>query len=148
MQTFNKEGRGLVRSLTLLLTTLIAIQLPAPGQADSSANVVVLGDSQISFGAGEVYLDFFKNIKSHCKTPSISPAAIERLGARKTVAIGVRSTSLETWTARGGKAKNPICEVDKQYGVNAGVYGLNGNRDRKFVQIGRDRGVKFCHKNQ
>ena len=51
----------------------IACALPATGIAQTqgfqSPSIVILGDSQIPFGSGPVFLDFFENIKTHCPPP-------------------------------------------------------------------------------
>ena len=120
---------------------------PIESGAQTKPDVLILGDSQISFGAGEVYLDFFANIQSHCGN-TVSKAQLKRLGQRRALAVGVRSTSLHSWVARSGKAKDTICEVDKKYGVNAGVYGIGGRSDRKFIQIGKEPEFRYCRNNK
>ncbi|MEP3299345.1 MAG: SGNH/GDSL hydrolase family protein [Pseudoruegeria sp.] len=120
---------------------------PVQSFAETKLDVLILGDSQISFGAGEVYLDFFDNLQRNC-AKTISKAQMKRLGQRRTLAVGVRSTSLHSWVARDGRAKDTICEVDKKYGVNAGAYGIAGQPDRKFIQIGKEPGFQYCRKNE
>lgn len=127
--------------------TLCLVLIPALSFAQMKPDILVLGDSQISFGAGEVYLDFFHNIERNCAN-TLSKAQLNGLGQRRTLAVGVRSTSLHSWVARDGKSKDTICEVDKKYGVNAGVYGIDGRSDRKFIQIGKEPGFQYCHKNK
>lgn len=129
----------------VMLLTLIGSHR---SQAQSGPDVMVLGDSQISFGAGAVYLEFFENLGEQCRGTDIDNGVLARLGSLQTTALGVRSTSLHSWVARKGAPKGTICDVDKKYGVNAGVYGLGGNDKRKYVQVGRDTGVKFCRPNQ
>ena len=108
-------------------------------QKNYSPEILVIGDSQISFGAGKVYLEFFDQLKK--ERPKL--AHIE------TAAIGVRSTSLQHWTTREeGKIKDVICEVDKRWGVNAGVYGIEGNKNRKYVNIGQGDAYQFCKPNK
>ncbi|MEP1768222.1 MAG: SGNH/GDSL hydrolase family protein [Sulfitobacter sp.] len=133
--------------IRLVFVTLGFALNPALGFAQTKSDILVIGDSQISFGAGEVYLDFFNNIERNCANV-LSHAQIEGLGQRRTLAVGVRSTSLHSWVARDGKAKDTICEVDKKYGVNAGVYGIGGGSDRKFIQVGKEPGFQYCHKNK
>ena len=116
---------------------------PIQSTAQTKPDILILGDRQISFGAGEVYLDFFDNLERNC-AGTLSKAQLKDLGQRHTLAVGVRSTSLHSWAARNGKAKDTICEVDKKYGVNAGAYGINGRPDRKFIQIGKERGFQYC----
>lgn len=107
-------------------------------QKNYSPEILVIGDSQISFGAGKVYLEFFDQLKK--EFPQLSTMA--------TAAIGVRSTSLQHWTTREeGKTKDVICEIDKRWGVNAGVYGIEGNKSRKYVNMGQGEAYQFCKPN-
>lgn len=137
----------MVKHLQHLLLSLLIAFAPTQIFAQSKTDILILGDSQISFGAGEVYLDFFKALKRNCG-PALSRAERKKLGKRRTLAVGVRSTSLHSWVARDGAPKDTICEVDKKFGVNAGVYGINGSDERKFIQIGQERGFKYCRKNR
>lgn len=132
----------------LLFAFILSVLVPLRSVAQASPDILVLGDSQISFGAGEVYLEFFGNLREQCRGTEVGSSTLSQLGELSTTALGVRSTSLHSWVARGGAAKGTICDVDKKYGVNAGVYGLGGNNKRKFVQVGRDTGVKYCRPNQ
>ena len=58
--------------------------------------------------------------------------------------IGVRSTSIGSWIARSGPAKDAICKEDKKWRVNAGTYGFVNMTDNKYVQIGKGREYQFC----
>ena len=130
-----------------VLVALIVVFAPTQILAQSKTDVLILGDSQISFGAGAVYLDFFENLERNC-ADVLSREQLAKLGKRRTQAVGVRSTSLHSWVARGGAAKNAVCEVDKKYGVNAGVYGIPGQKGRKFIQVGKEKGFQYCRKNK
>lgn len=132
----------------LLKLQAVAISLLVAGPAVAQPDILVLGDSQISFGAGKEYVRFFEQLTDRCKMTPSRIAAIEKLGARETAAIGVRSTSLQSWTATKGAAKGAICDVDKRYGVNAGAYGIDGNPNRVYIQIGKGRSYQFCKKNR
>lgn len=104
-------------------------------QKNYAPEILVIGDSQISFGAGKVYLEFFDHIVKE------SP----QLEHFQTAAIGVRSTSLQHWTTREeGKIKDVICEIDKRWGINAGVYGIQGDKSRQYVNIGQGDAFRFC----
>ncbi|MEP4194324.1 MAG: SGNH/GDSL hydrolase family protein [Aliishimia sp.] len=133
--------------IRLVFFTLGLTLIPAFSFAQKKPDILILGDSQISFGAGEVYLDFFDKIERNCAN-ILSKAQLNELGQRRTLAVGVRSTSLHSWVAREGGAKDTICEVDKKYGVNAGVYGIGGRSVRKFIQIGKEPGFQYCRKNR
>ncbi|MEM8591104.1 MAG: SGNH/GDSL hydrolase family protein [Pseudomonadota bacterium] len=130
----------------LLLIALVPI-VNAPAQAQTKTDILVLGDSQISFSAGGPYLDFFGNLEARCNATDADQAALATLGKPNVAAIGVRSTSLNSWTARSGRAKGTICDVDKKFGVNAGAFGVNGNPKRRFVQIGQGADYQFCQAN-
>jgi len=133
---------------TFLIVLILSVLGPLRSEAQTAPDILVLGDSQISFGAGEVYLEFFGNLKEQCGSSKVGEKTLSKLGDLSTAALGVRSTSLHSWVARSGAPKGTICDVDKKYGVNAGVYGLGGNSKRKFVQVGRDKGVRYCRPNQ
>ena len=136
----------LSRSNSLFVLLWLALTALAGSSAASEArpNILVLGDSQISFSAGGLYLNFFQDLGSQCDMNTKRRRALEKLGTAKTAAFGVRSTSIRSWTARGGMSKDTICEVDKKFGVNAGVYGVDGDPKRRFVQIGKGEEFQFC----
>lgn len=122
----------------------VSVAPPALAQPD----VLILGDSQISFGAGKEYLRFFDQLADRCRLTPQRRKVLGRLGDRETAAIGVRSTSLQSWTTPNGAAKGAICDVDKKFGVNAGAYGIEGNPDRVFIQIGKGDAYQFCKPNR
>jgi hypothetical protein len=111
---------------------------PAPDILSRPAEILVIGDSQISFGAGAAYQSFFSNLQSAC---GISQGGWAK---PKPAAIGVRSTSLQSWTTRDGPAKGTLCDVDEKFGVNAGTYGISSASGRSYVQIGADPDYPFC----
>lgn len=109
-----------------------------------SPEILILGDSQISFGSGPAFLEFFTDIKKHC-TPNTKQARdLERLGKMRVGVIGVRSSSINSWTARHGPLKDTICEEDQNWRVNAGTYGFVNMTDNKYVQIGKGKEYQFC----
>ncbi|MGJ8627503.1 MAG: SGNH/GDSL hydrolase family protein [Sulfitobacter sp.] len=119
-------------------------------QADPfvSPDIVILGDSQISFGSGPVFLEFFENIKAHCPPTPKQQADLAHLGEMNVAVIGVRSTSLHSWTARMGRAKGAICDVDPKWKVNAGTYGFINMTGNKYAQIGKGEPYQFCEKGK
>ena len=125
---------------------LAVLPLPVIAQpADFvSPSIVILGDSQIPFGSGPVFLDFFENIKRHCPPTPEQAANLEVLADMKVAVIGVRSTSLHSWTAKMGKAKGAICDVDPKWKVNAGTYGFINTTGNKYKQIGQGDAYQFC----
>lgn len=110
---------------------------PAPPQNTTPANILVLGDSQISFGAGGAYRSFFSSLGEAC------PSLPARYGRAEAAAIGVRSTALHHWTASSGSPRGVICDVDEKFGVNAGAYGVT-SPNRTYVQIGQNPDYPFC----
>jgi len=110
----------------------------------TSPEILILGDSQISFGSGPAFLEFFTDIKQHCHPDRRQARDLKRLGKMRVGVIGVRSSSVHSWTARGGAAKDTICEEDRKWRVNAGTYGFINMTDNKYVQIGKGREYQFC----
>ncbi len=113
-----------------------------------SPDILVLGDSQIPFGSGSAFLDFFSNLKERCSVYGEYNERVETLVDASVGVIGVRSTSLGSWIERHGENKNHICVRDKKWGVNAGVYGVSRFDDRKYVQIGDGEAYQFCESGQ
>ena len=126
---------------------LAASLLTAPlAQAEQfvSPDILVLGDSQIPFGSGPVFLEFFENLKSHCPPKPEHEAALAEIDDMKVAVIGVRSTSIHSWTARSGRGKGAICNVDKKWKVNAGTFGFINQTGSKYKQMGRGQPYQFC----
>ena len=99
-----------------------------------SPDVFVLGDSQLSFGAGVAFIEFLKkNGKSCGLNPNWS------IGV-----LGVRSSSLRAWTAKDGGGKKAICDIDPKWKVNAGSFGVINKTGNKYVQIGQGDAYQFC----
>lgn len=109
---------------------------PAAERAEGAPDILVIGDSQLSFGAGEAFVDLLGHMAGSC---GLAPGAT-------TGVIGVRSSSVVSWTGRSRQEKAAICDVDPKWKVNAGAYGTLAQPDRTYVQIGRDpRGqFRFC----
>ncbi|MEO9683672.1 MAG: SGNH/GDSL hydrolase family protein [Tateyamaria sp.] len=138
--------KNLLRGLTL--ATLMTTAANAQDSGFESPTILILGDSQISFGSGPVFLEFFENIKSHCPPSAKQAKNLEALADMKVAVIGVRSTSLPSWTATMGRAKGAICDVDPKWQVNAGTYGFINTTGNKYKQIGRGENYQFCAKNK
>ena len=103
---------------------------PAPKATNAVPKILLLGDSQISFGAGGAYMAFLSTLGAAC------PDLPDRFARTRPQAIGVRSTALHHWTeTTAGPARDTICAVDPTFGVNAGSYGVSGD-GLSFVQIG------------
>ena len=110
-------------------------------------DILILGDSQITFGAGPAYLDFFQNLEKNCVPNPRQSKQLKMLMLGSVGVIGVRSTSLRSWTTRAGKAKGAVCDVDPKWNVNAGTYGIINKTKKPYVQIGKSKQYQFCKKN-
>lgn len=135
---------GFVRGVLLTVVLAFAVSAKAGAEPFRSPDILILGDSQISFGSGPVFLEFFENIKAHCRPDAAQEEQLHALGQMSVGVIGVRSTSLHSWTARMGTAKGAICDVDPKWMVNAGAYGLVNTTGNKYVQIGQGEAYQFC----
>jgi len=133
---------------TLAATFLASISATSVAHAGSftKPDILVLGDSQITFGSGPAFLDFFENIERNCSPTHKQRRALKKLGDQSVGVIGVRSTSLHSWTARNGPAKGSVCDVDPTWNVNAGSYGTVSTSDNAFIQIGQGKQYQFCAK--
>ena len=132
-----------VQSLCTLFTSAF-FTLTVLAADFESPEILVLGDSQIPFGSGSAFFDFFSNLDKRCEGYGDSSDALDAFKDASVGVIGVRSTSLGSWTERHGEDKNHICVRDKKWGVNAGVYGVSRFEDKKYVQIGEGEAYQFC----
>lgn len=132
--------------IKFIFASLLALVICNPTQADEfiSPEILILGDSQISFGSGPAFLEFFSDIKKHCSPTSKQKEDLKRLGEMRVGIIGVRSSSIGSWTARAGAAKDTICKEDRKWRVNAGTYGFVNMTGNKYVQIGKGKEYQFC----
>lgn len=123
-------------TLRTLFLALIALAGVAPVQAGPTASpdVLVLGDSQLSFGAGVAFVDLLRQMAGDCGLPLAAQIGV----------IGVRSSTLVAWTGRTSAAKGAICNVDPKWKVNAGAYGTLSPGDNPYVQIGKGARFQFC----
>lgn len=112
----------------------LCVCLDAKAEVQGSPDILVLGDSQLSFGAGAAFVDLFVAMRGECG-----------LGQAATVGvIGVRSSTLQSWTSTGKSAKSAICDLDPKWKVNAGVYGTLSQGENPYVQIGQGGQFQFC----
>jgi hypothetical protein len=125
--------RRLARSFFL---ALIGLSLPwqVSAEVSGSPDILILGDSQLSFGAGEAFVDVIDAMKGDCGLARDTSVGV----------IGVRSSTIQAWTSSAKSAKSAICEVDKKWRVNAGVYGTLSQGENPYVQIGRGEQFQFC----
>lgn len=113
-----------------------------------SPDILILGDSQITFGSGPVFQEFFSNIERHCSPTPQQAASLARLDQQRVATIGIRSTSLPSWIARRGSNKGAICDIDPTWGVNGGSYGFLNQTGNKYIQVGRGSAYQYCASGQ
>ena len=106
--------------------------------------ILMLGDSQLSFGAGEVVLEFFDNLKIRCEGIVDQAILLDELQKMRTTLIGARSSSLQSWTTKSGWAYDRLCKKDPTWGVNASIWGYGRIEGEPYVQIGEDKNYDFC----
>jgi hypothetical protein len=132
-----------MRRIDLLSATLVALMFVSGLTARAedrfkSPDIFVLGDSQLSFGAGVAFIEFFNKISGQC-------------GLKKGMSVGVlgvRSSSLTAWTALDTSGKNSICGIDPKWSVNAGSFGVINRTKNKYVQVGQGEAYQFCRAGQ
>jgi hypothetical protein len=134
----------------LLAAAVTSAVTPAGSHADGflSPDIFVLGDSQITFGAGQPLVDLFKNLAARCAPHWRDGTAARELAMVTVGVMGIRSTSVHALVARTGRAKALVCEKDKKWGVNAGSYGALRVANRKFEQVGEHPHNQFCREGQ
>ncbi len=106
----------------------------AQGTAKGAPNVLILGDSQLTFGAGAAFLDEMQAMAGSCGLKDGATTGI----------VGVRSSSIVSWTAQRRAAKGAICDVDPKWNVNAAAYGTLSQGENPYLQIGRGAQFQFC----
>jgi hypothetical protein len=121
-----------------LVSTLGSARMAAAQEGFQSPDIFVLGDSQLSFGAGVAFIDFLKKNGKAC---GLSPGW-------SVGVLGVRSSSLRAWTAKDGPGKKAICDIDPKWKVNAGSFGVINKTKNKYVQIGQGEAYQFCKAGQ
>ncbi len=124
--------------LTVGSMVMAAGAVLAEGTAKGAPDVLVLGDSQLTFGAGEAFLEVLGAMAGSCGLEA---------GATTGV-IGVRSSSIISWTGTSKSAKGAICDVDRKWKVNAGAYGSLSQVDNPYIQIGKGAQFQFCSPGQ
>ncbi len=123
------------RLLFVFVSLLLTMTAPLRAQDSfEKPDVLVLGDSQLSFGAGVAFVEFFKKHGTSCGLPKSASVGV----------IGVRSSQLVAWTARDKVGKKSICDVDPKWKVNAGSFGVVNMTTNKYVQIGQGAAYQFC----
>lgn len=125
-------------TLALILAGALLFQpFAARAEVRGSPDILILGDSQLSFGAGKAFVALFDHLKGQCEIDDDA-----RVGV-----IGVRSSALRSWTSARKSTKSAICDVDQKWKVNAGVYGSLSQGKNPYVQIGQGDQFQFCTPN-
>lgn len=106
----------------------------AMAEVQSSPDILILGDSQLTFGAGAAFVELLGAMRGDCGIAKNTTTGV----------IGVRSSTLQSWTSTGKSAKSAICDIDPKWKVNAGVYGTLSPGKNPYVQIGQGSRYKFC----
>ncbi|MCX7289200.1 MAG: SGNH/GDSL hydrolase family protein [Rhodobacterales bacterium] len=119
-----------------LVSALTVLSMASSSRAEvpGSPDILILGDSQLSFGAGAAFVDLIDRLAGDC---GLAPGTT-------TGVIGVRSSTLMSWTGQSKSAKGAICDVDKKWKVNAGAYGTLSPGENPYVQIGKGDQFQFC----
>lgn len=134
----------LLKYTAAVLLGLLPAPLIAQTQTFTSPDILVLGDSQIMFGAGPAYLEFFDDLVENCPADVADADLLYDLDVYSTAVIGVRSTSIHNWTAVDTKTKADLCEVDPNFDRNAGAYGTINLERKKYLQVGQSPDLAFC----
>lgn len=136
---------ALIASALTLPGTNAAAAAPNSSKPSKSVDILVLGDSQLSFGSGPAFEAFFGNISRRCADAGISRRTLNEMSTMRTGMIGVRSTGMTTWLARTRRGKRMMCVRDPAPNslVNASVWGAMKRKSR-WVQIGQHRGYDYC----
>ncbi len=109
-----------------------------------SAEILVLGDSQLSFGGGPTLSALFSDLPNQCRDITMSTQKTELLEDKRFSMIGTRSTSLQSWISTEGRSWELLCHKDKKWGVNASAWGAVKPEKRRYVQIGEGENFQFC----
>jgi len=126
----------------------VLLSQSAYAEGFESPEILILGDSQLPFGSGPAFVEFFSDLATSCNATPEQLHELEKLGESRVAVIGVRSTSLPTWMTRSRRGKSALCDVDPNWRVNAGSFGVINTTENKYVQIGRGEAYQFCAPNQ
>jgi len=134
--------------LTAASCALFAAIAPATSQAGKldmkPPEILFIGDSHLSFGAGRVFREFFRDFEKHCAPQERWKGQARAIAMRRFGLMGVKSTAPHNWLHRKRSLKKMVCEPDPKWPVNARLYGFKHRTDGTYVQLGRDRSFPFC----
>ncbi len=130
---------------TAAITAILGLPLAETRANDiQSPDILVLGDSQLVFGSGPAFLDFFQDLKTHCGSDEEKSKSLKKLGGMSVGILGARSTSLNSWSGRTDEMKWDVCEPDPNWPVNATLHGVIKKTDEEYLQIGKSSELPFC----
>lgn len=142
-RTFQLAAVAIV--ITQAVTTASARTASAsPADVKKPMDIMILGDSQLSFGSGNAFQSFFSSLGQRCKGTGLPDEVLTKISNLRVGILGVRATGLHTWLSRTRKGKRMICVPDPAGLVNASVYGALRYGRSKWVQVGRSRNHRFC----
>ncbi len=130
-----------MRPLVMVFASAMGVLSLAPlarAEVSGSPDILVLGDSQLTFGAGVAFVDLLSRMAGDCGLTADTTTGV----------IGVRSSTLVSWTGQTKTAKGAICDVDPKWKVNAGAYGTLSQGENPYIQIGRRAQFQFCKVGQ
>lgn len=128
----------------ILATLYLVDRKPDP----LTAEILVLGDSQLSFGGGPTLSAFFEDLPNQCRDVATDSSDQELLQDKRFSMIGTRSTSLQSWVTQKGRPWELLCHKDKRWGVNASAWGEVKPDKRRYVQIGEGELFQVCQPDQ
>lgn len=134
----------------LALTVAASASRPAwsGSEAAPAPDILLLGDSHLSFGAGRVFSDFFEHFTENCKSEENWPGEAASVATRSFALMGVKSTAIHTWVSDRWKLKKMVCVPDPKWPVNARLYGFPHRTDGDYVQFGKDNSFPFCRQRR
>ncbi|MEM7777987.1 MAG: SGNH/GDSL hydrolase family protein [Pseudomonadota bacterium] len=140
------RNRKTLALLVVATITIAAVLLALHLRRSSylTTEILVLGDSQLSFGAGPVLSTFFADLPNACRADVARPNDLTLLEGKRFAMIGTRSTSLQSWVQSDGRAWELLCHKDKRWGVNASAWGTVKPAERRYIQVGEGDKFQFC----
>ena len=129
-------------------TTIQVLGTAAAERVAKAPEIFFLGDSHLSFGAGRVFRDFFKNFDANCNSEESWPGQAKAVENKSFSLMGVKSTAIHTWASRHHSLKKMICVPDPKWPVNARLYGFPHRKDGTYVQLGKDPSFPFCKRKE
>lgn len=109
--------------------------------------ILMIGDSHLSFGARKVFQNFFEDFEKRCRAYETMPGHARAISKLRFALMGVKSTALHNWVMAKQRYKRMVCIPDPKWPVNARLYGFRGQPDGNYVQLGEYPGLPFCRQS-